>query len=62
MSVRLRRSALDVPYLSSLSSEQLEELADAMFEVRCSEGDVLITQGEEGDNVRPAGERTRRAF
>lgn len=50
MSVRLRRSALDVPYLANLSHAQLEEIADAMFEVRCAAGEVLITQGEEGDN------------
>ena len=47
---RIRESAQGIPFLSHLSAETLDQLADAMFEVRCQEGDQVIRQGEPGDN------------
>ena len=51
MGVRLRQTAVHVPFLCHLSDDRLEELADAMFEVRCAAGDLVIRQGDVGDNM-----------
>ena len=51
MGVRLRRAASEVHFLAHLSEVQLDAMADAMFEVRCTEGEIVIWQGEIGDNL-----------
>lgn len=52
MTLKLRAVVSSVPYLSHLTDDMLERMADAMFEVPCSLGDVIIEQGDPGDNVR----------
>ena len=46
----LKQSALQVDFLESCDNDQLEAMANCMFEIECVAGDVVLTQGDVGDN------------
>jgi CRP-like cAMP-binding protein len=50
MSLQIRVVAARIPFLSHLSAELLGQMTDAMFEVMAEAGDVIIQQGDHGDN------------
>ena len=51
MSLQLKTAAASIPFLAHLSKEVLDKMNDAMFEVLAEPGDVLIQQGDRGDNL-----------
>lgn len=47
---RLAHSTKDIILFRSLEAEQIQEVIDAMFEHRVKAGDIVIAQGDDGDN------------
>ena len=49
-SALLEAAALKVPILASLSSKEIQMVLGAMFEVRATAGETVITEGDKGEN------------
>lgn len=48
--VQLAEAVKNILLFRALDREQMQEVLDAMFEKKVSAGDVVIKQGDDGDN------------